>query len=227
MITRLTLVSFISALTVQCLTASSEPDHLLPPVRSNHRPYFELLRAKLEDTAFDCGRITVRPPFSGEYSISIHCETTRDTEQCRAVVKIAGDSLWQASSGGVELSKANAVPVSTVDVVVSAKFAHLLKDVLSAMVIETRKLGIDEKPSRVLMEGPLIDISISNDADIIIGEMGYLPATTPKLKSLSRLVSSLTKFCKSEDSQKDQLMNEAMKDAEALQHVIQSHEHGR
>lgn len=112
-------------LPLQVGRTSLEPDHLLPADRSPDRSYFDLVDRKLSMTPFDCGRIVVRPPFTGESSISIYSEAKQnDSLRYHITMRAAEESLWQASLGGVDPTKAEDIKIRQVDVVITADLAN-------------------------------------------------------------------------------------------------------
>jgi len=216
------LFGLVFLLSLQLARASSEPDHLLPADRSHDRPYFNLLHKKLVSTPFDYGRIIVRPPFTGEYSISIYAETSRDrVKRYHITMRTAQESLWQAALGGVNPSKAEGVKINQTDIFITSQLAGRLREVLTAMVDQTRELGADEKPNRIVIEGPLTDIMIiRRSGRVDEGQMGNFPPTTPKLRLLSKLITSLAQLCNSPDSKRPYLITEVTRDTEALRRQI-------
>ncbi len=89
------------------------------------------------------------------------------------------------------------------------------------MVAETRRLGSDEEPRRILIEGPLTDVMIlPRSGKLEIGQMGNFPPTTPKLKLLAKLITNLTRFCRSPASDRAHLVAEVTSDANALRRKL-------
>jgi hypothetical protein len=220
---RLSLVVVVTCLlSFEELKASSEPDHLVPANRSYDRTYFSFLRKKLETKSFDCGQILVRPPFTGEYCISCYSERSRDTTvQYRLTMAVARTSLWQTADGGTNPAKAERVKISRSNSIIPAELGGVLREALTAMVDETRPLGADEKPSKIIIEGPLTDIAtIGRDGKIRLGEMGNLPPTTPKLSLLTKLIANLKAICESQGEKRSRLITEAIEHARALQSKI-------
>lgn len=205
-------------LSLQVGRASSEPDHLIPVDRSYDRPYFELLDRKLATTPFNYGRIIVRPPFTGEHSISIYSEATPSHgTQYHITMRTAEQSLWQASSGGVDPARAEGVMIAEKDVVITSELAELLKNALTVLVKDTRPLGNNEKPLKIVIEGPLTEVMIGrSDGKLESGQMGNFPPTTPKLGLLAKLITNLTRLCESPPSERAHLLMEVTSTADAL-----------
>jgi hypothetical protein len=218
------ILAFVLAILVLASVAgASEPDHLLPTDRSYDRAYFGLLNRKLANTPFDYGRIIVRPPFTGEYSISIYRETTPNgASRYHITMKAAEESLWQASSGGVDPTKAEGIKIREADVSITPELARVLRDALAAMVDQTRPLGNEEKPARIVIEGPLTELMVLRDGKVATGQMGNFPPTTPKLKLLDKLIANLKGLCESPPSERTHLLAEVTSTAEALRNEIAS-----
>lgn len=216
------LMAVTYVLSPQVGRTSSEPDHLLPADRSRDRSYFSLLDRKLATTPFDCGRIVVRPPFTGEHSISVYSKPTRNRlSRYQITMRAAQESLWQASLAGVDPMKGQSISISEANIVITAELAKLLKGVLTAMVAETRPLGADEKPRKIVIEGPLTDIMIvRRSGKLEIGQMGNFPPTTPKLKLLTKLITNLTRLSQSPASDRAHLVAEVTSDADALRRKL-------
>ena len=131
-------------------------------------------------------------------------------------MKAAEESLWQASSGGVDPTKAEEVKVREVDVSISPEFAKLLRDALAAVVDETRPLGNDEKPGRIVIEGPLTEVMIIRDGKVATGQMGNFPSSTPKLSLLDKLIANLKALCESPPLEREHRLTDVTSTADAL-----------
>ena len=201
--------------------ASSEPDHLLPATRSYDRAYFDLLNRKLATTPFNCGRILVRPPFTGEYSISIYGKATQNRFfQHHITMRIAEENLWQASLGGIDPTKAEGVKINQADIFITPEVAELLRNVLMAIINETRPLGT-EKPRKIVIEGPITELMITGlDGKLEIGQMGTFPPTAPKLSLLAKLIVNLRRLCQAPTSERAHLIAEVTRNADALRQQI-------
>jgi len=217
------LACMLAILVLVSVAGASAPDHLLPTDRSYHRAYFGLLDRKLANTPFDYGRIIVRPPFTGEYSISIYRETRPNgASRYRITMRAAEESLWQASSGGVDPTKAETVKIRQIDVSITPELARVLRDALAAMVEQTRPLGHEEQPAKIVIEGPLTEVMVLRDGKVVAGQMGNFPPTMPKLRLLEKLIANLKSLCESPPSDRTHLLAEVTSSAEALRNEIAS-----
>jgi hypothetical protein len=218
------LLAVIYFVSLQAGRASAETDHLLPADRSYDHTYFEFLDRKLTTTPFNYGRIVVRPPFTGEYSISIYSEATQNhASEYHITLRTADQSLWQVSLGGVDPTKAEGVKIKRADVVITSELAELLRTVLTAMVDETRPLAADERPEKIVIEGPLTEIAVvRRGGKVDRGEMGNFPPTTPKLSLLATLITNLRRLCESPPSERANLVTEVTRNADLLRRQIAS-----
>jgi len=200
-----------------------QPDHLLPVDLSESPAYRVLLRKKLERTPFDYGRVILRPAFNSESSISIY----NDTEKVRTANSVvtcitAQDSLWDASEGGTSSRRALQIGTRRFDCVIPRALADQLRDAFSAVLRDTRPLGPDEKPKKIVLEGLITEFSIPrNDGSIARGEISSIPATGPKLKRLESLAFDLLAYCKASDADRAPLLRKIERNAMALAKLSQ------
>jgi hypothetical protein len=137
-------------------------------------------------------------------------------------MKAAEESLWQASSGGVDPTKAEGIKIREADVSITPELATLLRDALAAMVGQAQPLGNEEKPARIVIEGPLTELMVLRDGKVATGQMGNFPPTTPKLKLLDKLIANLKSLCESPSSERTHLLADVTSTAEALRKEIAS-----
>jgi hypothetical protein len=174
-----------------------QPDHLLPVNPAESPSYRAFLKDRLEKTPFDHGRIILRPNSDSEVSISIHRGRLKAGSASYVMTCIeANASLWDASKGGDLLDRARSIGTHRIDRFIPDGLAEQLKTALTGMLRETRFPEADERPKRVIIEGPILEFSVPQGNEVLRGEISALPPTGPKLSRLKRLTFDLLAYCK-------------------------------
>lgn len=209
---------YIACLFIPLIAASGTvPDHLLPINRSNYPVYRMLLKAKLERTPFDCGRVVFRPPAGNEESVSVYHSTNRGVMEYFVTSLSAHDSIWEASEGGEVVGRANQIAVSRSDQTIPADLAQTVRTAFTVMIHQTRPIGSNEMVNKAILEGPIIEFSVALENHLIEGgEISYLPTDGPNLKALERLGRSLLAYSKASPSEHHQLRHAIDKDARLI-----------
>ncbi len=199
-LSKICLLSISSlALAENSLGSATEGDHLVPVQKQNYR-FRTILADKLATTPFDCGRVTIRPSFEGESSISIYCGTERrERRHCYLTYIIADDNLYQRTDGGSRPESARKVTTHRINVELPVRTAEALKEVWFQILKKTRSIDLPRQGLvRVPVDATAMEFSLpQSGASPLLGEVDpFAPALGKKVKELIILSQTLIRYSK-------------------------------
>jgi hypothetical protein len=192
----------VSLLTFHVAFAGFDVDHLVPIDPSWSPKFRRILAEKLGTTAFNCGRIVIRPPFQKpEESVSVYSAQSPKQQPTYFVTYIvAKENIWDRTDGGDSPERANGVNVQRVDAKIPEKTAELIKEVWLRMLEGVHGQFPPQGEEREVVPGDatLIEFSLQRPhGTALYGQVNvFLEAQRKNVKALMRLSDDLVAYCK-------------------------------
>ena len=197
-VSRLTSAVILICNFVNVLNAatSRQIDHLAPIPLNRDPTYRKLLTEKLNVTSFTSGRITIKPSFEGESSISIYCDAATPNAKCYVTRVVADQNLWQETNGGNMPERAAFVKVHRVDTEISREVASALEQAFLTMLSETR--AHSSRDERALpIDATSVEFALQRRSghDLAAQVNPFLPRQGKRVKKLIDLAQQLEAYC--------------------------------
>ena len=179
----------------------ADTDHLIPVDKRWEPKYREILDSRLAVTRFDCGRVLIRPAFTGESSLAVHCEPADASAHPRCFVTYikSEDNLWQRTDAAHQPGAARSVRVHRYDKAISADTADLLKRVWFKMLRNTRPEAFS-KEGEITLDATNTEFSIEQaNGSPLYGQVNFRLRTVGKrVGAFVHLCEVLAEYCQAD-----------------------------
>ena len=163
------------------ISHAASNDHLVPRPKS-FAEYRQFVRARLEITPFDCGRIVLVPDLGPEAAVSVYAAGNRYLVTRTAA---SGQGYWQARDTGER------VKVLRIDREISSELALLIRHAIAALLSDVRR---DPASRTIGGDIHLFEVSLQTSRGILRGDSPRQTAG-PRTKALEELCVALIDYC--------------------------------
>ncbi len=181
--------------------------------------YRRIWAAKLEVTAFDCGRFVSLPPFDPESSVSMYSyKSDSGLRKYRITYILAADNMWQASDGVKYPEKAKSIRTTRVDLDMPESTALLLRNVWLRILQGDHPTESTTPRDRIPIDSPHFEWSLQrSNAPTLRVQDNFYVHPTPVAKLLEDLSDvTLPAYCKAEPSKRPTIVRQIEAQASAL-----------